>query len=181
MKRVLVLALLASSFVLTIERSANACTCLPLNDMKSVLRRSDGAFVGSFVASSADDTSPSWPFANYEFKVDAVYKGAIASEVIVRSGRDSAACGIAAREGDRIGLFLERKEGVWTSGSCAQVSAADMRQTGVRPYAPMDVEAVGPPRAEGANAFPVEALWALAGAMLLLTVALMMARQRAES
>lgn len=180
MKRVVVLALLASSFVLTSAGSANACTCLPLNDLKSVLRRADGAFVGSFVARSAKDASPSLPYANYEFEVNAVYKGAIPSEIVVRSGRDSAACGIAAREGDSIGLFLEREEGVWTSGSCSQVSAADMRRTGVRPSAPTDGEAARPV-AEGANAIPVEALWAAAGALLVLTLALTMARQRAES
>lgn len=181
MRRLIVLTLLASCAMVTLERSANACTCLPLDDLKSVMRGSDGAFVGSFVRSSADETSPSWPYASYEFKVDAVYKGPIESEIVVRSGRDSAACGIAARKGDRIGLFLERDEGIWTSGSCAQVSAADMRRTGVRPTAPIDIEAAGPPAASGANAIPVEALWALAGALVLLTVALMLARARSEA
>ena len=178
MKRVILLALLASSFVMAVERPANACTCIPLNDMKSVLRRSDAAFVGTFVDSAPDRSRKDWPFKNNEFSVQAVYKGAIPSEVVVRSGAHSAACGIAAREGDRLGLFLERDEGVWTSNLCSQVSVADMQRTGVSPSRPIDVEAAGPPPKQGANAIPVEALWALTGALLLLTVALMLARER---
>lgn len=175
MKRALLLVVVASCVVVLAERSAHACTCIPLTDPKDVLRRSDGAFVGTFVGASTR-----LPYRNNEFKVHAVYKGEIASEIVVRSGRDSAACGIAARAGDQLGLFLERNKGVWTSSSCSQVTPADMRKTGAPPSVPIDAPGV-PPRLQGANAVPVEAIWTFAAAMLLLTFALMLARQRAAT
>jgi hypothetical protein len=176
MRRALVLVVLASCITVGLERSAHACTCVPLTDLRDVLGRSDGAFVGTLLGSSIDKTQQRSAYASYEFRVTAVYNGRFAREVVVRSGRDSAACAIAAREGDRVGLFLEREGDVWTSNSCSQVSAAEMRGTGVRASAPLDPRDAPPP--EGANAIPVEALWALAAALLVLTVALTLARDR---
>jgi hypothetical protein len=118
--------------------------------------------------------------ALWRFRVDGVYKGAIPADVSVEAPVHGASCGLELTKGDRVGLFVERDGRRLRSNLCWKVGAGDMQLTGVRPSAPVLVSAAQAP-AEGANAFPVEALWTFAAAMLLLTVALMMARQRAES
>jgi LPXTG-motif cell wall-anchored protein len=63
--------------------------------------------------------------ARYLLRVEQAYKGEISSRVEVVTPVDGAACGLAAVEGDRLGLLLERSGGEWRSGLCSQVDPAD--------------------------------------------------------
>ena len=58
------------------------------------------------------------------FRVEQVYKGDINDRVEVVTAGDSAACGLAAQVGERLGLLLERDGAVWRAGLCSQVEPA---------------------------------------------------------
>src|SRR5688572_1071520 len=89
-RRPLALALLlAAAALVGVVRPAGACTCAPF-DTRAALTAADAAFVGSFVSR----TDPPAPLegapagagdAVYRFTVDQAVKGALGSEVEVRS------------------------------------------------------------------------------------------------
>ena len=95
--------------------AAFACTCLPV-DLERDLPRADGAIVGT-VLERRDAARE----ATLLFRVEQVYKGEIENRVEVVTAPDSAACGLAAQVGDRLGLLLERDGELWRSGLCSQV------------------------------------------------------------
>ena len=114
--RILV-AIAAVSLVLAAD--AFACTCLPV-DLVRDLPKADGAIVGSVL-----ERNPSGENVTYLLRVEQVYKGDIENRVEVVTARDSAACGLAAKVGERVGLLLERDGAVWRSGLCSQVDPTD--------------------------------------------------------
>jgi hypothetical protein len=99
--------------------SAAACTCAPV-DLERDLPRADGAVVGT-VLERRDRARES----TLLLRVEQVYKGDIDNRVEVVTASDSAACGLAAQVGDRLGLLLERDGGAWRSGLCSQVDPSD--------------------------------------------------------
>jgi hypothetical protein len=99
--------------------TAAACTCAPV-ELERDLPRADGAVVGT-VLERRDGARES----TLLLRVEQVYKGDIDNRVEVVTAPDSAACGLAAQVGDRLGLLLERDGGAWRSGLCSQVDPSD--------------------------------------------------------
>ncbi len=55
-------------------------------------------------------------------------KGALGETVDVQSAVSGVSCGIEVPEGQRIGLLLYRRDGVWTSGLCLQLPPGQLRE-----------------------------------------------------
>ncbi len=100
---------------------AHACSCA-MPDPRSLLAQTDGAFVGRLI--ERRDLGDGR--ARFTFRVERGVKGALGSTVDVESASDGAACGLETTVGARIGLFLERDGGRWTSSLCWQVSPGDL-------------------------------------------------------
>jgi hypothetical protein len=121
MRLVLVLVVAATAALAATAGPAYACSCAP-PDPRSLLGQADGAFVGRLVSRQEVDPGR----ARFTFEVERLVKGALGSTVVVESASNSAACGIETPVGSRIGLFLERRDGQWTSSLCWQVSPEDL-------------------------------------------------------
>ncbi len=122
--------LAATAVVAATATPAHACSCA-MPDPRSLLTQSDGAFVGRLLARrDAGDGR-----AIFTFRVERRVKGALGTTVDVESATDGAACGLETTVGARIGLFLERRDGRWTSSLCWQVSPEDLLAA-VRPLPP---------------------------------------------
>ena len=103
---------------LALAGDAFACTCASI-DLARDLPRADGAFIGTLLGREDRESS-----STLLFRVEQVYKGDIANRVEVETALGGAACGIEAPAGERIGLLLERRGGVWRSSLCSQVDPA---------------------------------------------------------
>ncbi len=100
---------------------AHACSCA-MPDPRSLLAQTDGAFVGRLI--ERRDLGDGR--AVFTFRVERRVKGAMGTTVDVESASNGAACGLETTIGARIGLFLERSAGRWTSSLCWQVSPDDL-------------------------------------------------------
>ena len=100
---------------------AYACSCV-IPDPRTLLAQTDGAFVGRLTARRDLGDGR----ALFTFHVERRVKGAIGSTVEVESASNGAACGLETTIGARIGLFLERRAGRWTSSLCWQVTPEDL-------------------------------------------------------
>ncbi len=124
-RRPLALALLlAAAALVGVARPAGACTCAPF-DTRSALSAADAALVGTFV-SRADppvpvDGTPAGETV-YTFRVDTVVKGALGSEVEVRSASSEASCGLSVAAGRPVGLLLSERDGHYHGNLCSQPS-----------------------------------------------------------
>ena len=114
-----VLVLLVAVAAATTNEAA-ACSCAP-GDPRRMLAQSDAAFVGRLVERSSGPVSSSADPAIYRFKVEQTVKGQLGEHVDVVAAASGASCGIEARLGERIGLFLGRSGGGWRSSLCQQV------------------------------------------------------------
>jgi len=121
MRLVLALVVGATAALAATAGPAYACSCAP-PDPRSLLGQADGAFVGRLVTRQEVAAGRS----RFTFAVERSVKGALGTTVDVESASDSAACGIETPIGSRIGLFLERRDGRWTSSLCWQVSPEDL-------------------------------------------------------
>ena len=140
--------LAATAVVAATATPAHACSCA-MPDPRSLLTQSDGAFVGRLLARrDAGDGR-----AIFTFRVERRVKGALGTTVDVESATDGAACGLETTVGARIGLFLERRDGRWTSSLCWQLSPEDLLRA---------MDAIGTARERiGANVAPLLALEAM--------------------
>ena len=121
MRLFLAVVLVATASVAATATPAHACSCA-MPDPRSLLPQADGAFVGRLVTRrDAGDGR-----AVFTFRVERRVKGALGDTVDVESASNGAACGLEATVGARIGLFLERRNGRWTSSLCWQVSPEDL-------------------------------------------------------
>jgi hypothetical protein len=120
--RTLVLAAIVASLagLAAGVQEAHACSCA-LPDPRSALAAGDGAFVGTLVSRRESGND-----AVLTFDVERSLKGAIGRAVEVRTPSNSAACGIEAPIGARVGLVLERRGGAWYGHLCLQFSPADL-------------------------------------------------------
>ena len=121
MRLVLALVVAATAALAATAGPAYACSCAP-PDPRSLLGQADGAFVGRLVSRQEVAAGRT----RFTFAVERSVKGALGSTVVVESASNSAACGIETPVGSRIGLFLERRDGGWTSSLCWQVSPEDL-------------------------------------------------------
>ncbi len=115
-----VLVLSLAALAAAVE-SAQACSCA-MPDPRSALAAGDGAFVGTMV--SRRETADSQAILTFE--VERALKGSIGKRVEVVTARDSAGCGLEMPVGTRTGLVLDRRDGAWHGGLCAQFSPADL-------------------------------------------------------
>ena len=105
---------------------AMACSCAP-RPVREGLQEADAAFVGvvtdrRVAPIGADGVFSSGDPAELDVRVERAYKGALGDAVTVHTVASGATCGIEARVGDRVGLFLRRRaEGGWTSSLCSMV------------------------------------------------------------
>ncbi|HEY7380804.1 MAG TPA: hypothetical protein VH572_06305 [Gaiella sp.] len=123
-------AVVAAAALAGTAEPAHACSCAVL-DPRAMLTSSDGAFVGTVVGRRDESAAG----ATLIFDVEEAFKGAIGDTVEVRTPSNSAACGIEAPVGTRIGLFLERDGPRWTGTLCSQVEPARLREA-ARPLPP---------------------------------------------
>jgi hypothetical protein len=127
--------------VLIAAPDAQACSCAPVK-MRAAFRQSDAAIIGKLrdvrpIEDAASKRAGGNPVAsgqrNFIYRIRRVYKGEwrieVGSRVAVRSSRYGASCGLP-RHPRRIGLFLERRRGRWTSNLCWVVPAQRMRKAG---------------------------------------------------
>jgi hypothetical protein len=115
----LTVAGLVATAALVAAASAGACTCAPV-DLERDLPLADGAFVGTVL----EQREPAGGQRVVLFRVEQVYKGDIVNRVEVTTPRDSAACGLDAQVGERLGLLLERDGEDWRAGLCSLVEPA---------------------------------------------------------
>ena len=133
--RVLRVACLVAALLLIPIESARACSCA-LGDPRDAFARSEGAFVGTFIESrpaEAPDPDGGWSTDEsiYSFRLDEEYKGELGEPgdiVEVRSASSGASCGLEVQPGRAYGLFLEARNGEWSSSLCSQVSPRTMRE-----------------------------------------------------
>lgn len=132
--------------------SAQGCSCA-LVDPRVGLQEADGAFIGVLMRREVQGVG-----AVLTFRVEEVFKGELGSTVEVRTNASSAGCGLDLPEGERTGLFLQRRDGAWTTHLCWQVAPADLREA-ARPLPAPD--GAGPPALLVAGSFGEMRLLAL--------------------
>lgn len=122
--------LLALAATLGFASAAQACSCAFQSPAKQ-LKGADGAVVARQLAVRP---VPGEAEVDFVYRVGRVVKGAPGlrrgRRISVRTSLGDSVCGLSRDIGGLTGLFLYREAGVWTSGSCAQVSARQMRRAG---------------------------------------------------
>jgi hypothetical protein len=113
--------------LLVFAGSAQACSCARRSPGEA-LRAADAAIAGELLEVVPRDEY----VADYRYEVMAVYKKGPGIRrgrtVIVRSGRDGAACGLPVGTGRRYGLLLgEEAGGGWVGGSCGVLEPGKLR------------------------------------------------------
>ncbi len=118
--------LLAGAVAALAAELAMACSCAP-QPAREGLRAADAALVGVVTARRVapigeDGVFSSGDPAEVDVRVERAYKGALGALVTVHTVAGGATCGIEARVGQRVGLFLQRRaDGGWTSSLCSMV------------------------------------------------------------
>ena len=111
---------------------AIACSCVGIGDrtLADVVATAEGAFVGT--VRRVDGPGPVSQFflydgdAAYHFDVAGVAAGRIGRKVVVHAGTQEASCGLRLQAGDRVGLFVSRDDGEWTTGLCSLTDADEL-------------------------------------------------------
>ena len=127
-------ALLAAATAgLVAAELARACVCGGV-DARTALERGAVALVGRVVSKSPVQRTPGLGLAGHRYVVRVMRaEGArIGGEVAV-VGETWSPCGFEWRVGDRVGAFLGRIRGVWTTGGCGLVSPVELGLA-MRPY-----------------------------------------------
>jgi hypothetical protein len=148
MRRGIAVAAAALAIALVGAEGAQACSCAGPGGPGSI-GGADGVIIGRLLAvkvvdppAEGEPISSADP-ADYIYRVGRVYNGGPGlhrgRRVRVRSVRDSASCGLPRPRGHLYGLFLERRNGRWTSSLCGVVSPAELRAMEA------DGAAAGPP------------------------------------
>ncbi len=120
---------------LAAAQSAMACSCVTVPAGEK-LRQSEAAVVARLLevrpVEGGDNAPSSADPTDFVYRTGRVVKGRSrlrkGRRLIVRSARDDASCGLSGRVGQLTGLFLARDEDRWTSGSCQEVAARQMRR-----------------------------------------------------
>lgn len=124
--------LLTLAAVLVGAETAQACSCafVPAGRL---LKESDGAVIARHLDVRPVDDS-SFPEVEFIYRVGRVYNGGPGlrrgRRIAVRTYNSDAVCGLTRTIGRLTGLFLQRVDGHWTSGSCLQISPRRMRRAG---------------------------------------------------
>jgi hypothetical protein len=112
--------------------SAGACSCVYIPPKKQ-MKRADGAFTGRLVSVRlAEGTTE----AAFRYRVGRVFKGRDRLRrrkvVTVWSQNSDGMCGLPQGTGVIYGLFVSRRGGRWTSGTCGVLPPRKMRRAARR-------------------------------------------------
>jgi hypothetical protein len=133
-RSLLVAALLvAATAGLVAAELARACVCGD-GDARRALERGAVGLVGRVASKSPVPRTPGLglPGHRYVVRVTRAKGARIGGEVAV-VGETTSPCGFEWRVGDRVGAFLGRIRGVWTTGGCGLVSPVEL-EIAMRPY-----------------------------------------------
>ncbi|MGH3029602.1 MAG: hypothetical protein ACRDNE_02330 [Gaiellaceae bacterium] len=110
---------------------ASACSCAAGIDPRVVLRDADAAFVGTVAERRAHEgdrdraVRSSGDPVTLLFRVEESVKADLGAFVEVETVSSGVSCGIEARVGKRLGLFLYAgRGGGWTSSHCSRIEPA---------------------------------------------------------
>jgi hypothetical protein len=97
---------------------AYACTCMPF-DAERLLAGSDAAVVAEVV-----ERREAGGEAVLVLDVERRLKGPVGDRIEVVTALNGSVCGVEARPGQRVGLFLERRAQEWRGTMCGQATPA---------------------------------------------------------
>ncbi len=126
--------LLLAVLLLSAE-AATACSCVPI-DPKQAVAESKGAVTARLLEVKrpieGEPVSSATP-TDFVYRTGRVVKGAARGlrrgrRLVVQSQLSEASCGLSGEVGGLTGLFLQRRNGRWTSSLCSQISRARMLQ-----------------------------------------------------
>jgi hypothetical protein len=116
---------LATSAAVAVDL-AGACSCVFVEPRDSI-ESGAPALIGRVVAKRpVDDATPAGPGYEYRVRVEREFNARLGGEVAVAGGYSSATCGVDWQVGDRVGAFLGRIGGRWTTGACSAVRPAEL-------------------------------------------------------
>jgi hypothetical protein len=166
--RTLVVLFVAIASVLVIDQGpASACSCVRI-DVEGALASHPAALVGTVV-----ETAERGHLAVFTLAVSQDIHGNLDDRVEVLTAGSGPSCGLEARVGSEIGLFLTDADGVWHSGLCQSVEPNRLlRAAGLTPQA-SDGEPTGTVATETS---PLTLL--MIGTLVLLAVAAVFAALR---
>ncbi len=151
---------------------ACACSCAGLTNATQLAARADAVFIGTvqgvgtpgvLMRTSSDPVVAT-------IKVDAVYRGDVASRVEVATPVWEGSCGVTFRRGVRYVVYADREPGTWEGAGAAPYytwlcsGTAPLDAAGDTPYGEFDATVLGPARSPraGAELGPAGSLgWAL--------------------
>jgi hypothetical protein len=127
-------ALLAAATAgLVAAELARACVCGYVDERRA-LARGAVALVGRVVSKGPVPRTPGLGLPGHRYVVRVTgAKGARLGREVAVVGETSSPCGFEWRVGDRVGTFLGRIRGVWTTGGCGLVSPVEL-EIAMRPY-----------------------------------------------
>ena len=111
---------------------AGACSCAGL-DPRDRLAEGEPAVVGEVVSRRAVEGRPFDSVYEYTVRVEADFNSALGPEVVITSGTSSGACGFTWEVGQRVGAFLYREAGAWSTNLCSLVEPAELERA-LDPY-----------------------------------------------
>jgi hypothetical protein len=114
--RLLLLAVAAVLVAVDADR-AGACSCADL-DPRDRVEAGVPAVIGR-VVSAPDRLTASPRAARYVVRVERAVNVRLGDEVVVHASPFSSSCGVDWEVGQRVGAFLDRSRGRWTTGLCS--------------------------------------------------------------
>jgi|SRR5215210_1106338 len=109
--------------------TAAACSCASPDPARAVAD-ADAAFIGTVLSYRVEHPdAPIFSSADpafLTFDVERAVKGALRSPLVVRTAASGASCGLELKQGDRVGLLLDRDGTQYVSGLCSQVDPREL-------------------------------------------------------
>lgn len=102
-RTLLLVAVVASSFVVMAATQAFACSCVPPRPDDKAVKDAEAVFTGTMVDSKVKELG--FSRAEWTFAVDTVYKGDVSARQVVHSHTQSSACGLVFDKGKRYAVF----------------------------------------------------------------------------
>ena len=131
-RRLLLLVLITLAAVSAAgAEEASACSCADI-DPRDRIEEGAPALIGRVVSVTPADPMPQGRYSRYVLRVERALNVRLGREVVVLDDEFSS-CSFDWRAGQRVGAFLYRTRGRWTTGLCS-LSTADELERATRPY-----------------------------------------------
>jgi hypothetical protein len=111
---------------------AGACSCAGV-DPRERLADGEAALVGRVVAKRPSQDVPFGEGYQYTVRVERQFHVELGSEVLLAAGANEGSCGFEWEVGERVGTFLQRDGGDWTTNLCQLVEPAELERA-LLPY-----------------------------------------------